>query len=82
MNLNRCAALIAAALTIAGAAGAKPLKVENLDIATARGVYHFKVEVADNDATRERGLMFRKVPLRRTGACCSTSSTPCRWRSG
>jgi hypothetical protein len=51
-------ALIAA---LAGAAHAQPLKVETLTIATARGVYHFKVEIADNDATREHGLMFRKT---------------------
>jgi uncharacterized membrane protein (UPF0127 family) len=28
---------------------------------TARGDFHFKVEIADTDATRERGLMFRKT---------------------
>lgn len=61
MKLSRYAALIAAALTVAGVACAQPLRVERLDIATARGVYHFKVEVADNDATRERGLMFRRT---------------------
>lgn len=60
MNLFRRAVLIAAALTLAGAADAHALKVERLNIATARGVYHFTVEVADNDAARERGLMFRR----------------------
>ena len=40
---------------------AKPLKVEPLDLVTARGVFHFKVEVADTAATREKGLMFRKT---------------------
>ena len=36
------------------------LAVEPLTIATARGGFHFSVEIADNDATREHGLMFRK----------------------
>ncbi|MGI9169110.1 MAG: DUF192 domain-containing protein [Caulobacteraceae bacterium] len=40
---------------------AASLKIEPLEVATGRGVFHFKVEVADNDATRERGLMFRKA---------------------
>ena len=40
---------------------AKPLKVEPLDLVTARGIFHFKVEVADTAATREKGLMFRKT---------------------
>jgi uncharacterized membrane protein (UPF0127 family) len=52
------------ALTIAAAltsiAHAQTLKVEPLDIATAKGVYHFKVEIADTNGTRERGLMYRK----------------------
>lgn len=42
------------------AVSARSLPVEPLDIVTARGVYHFKVEIADNDVSRERGLMFRK----------------------
>jgi uncharacterized membrane protein (UPF0127 family) len=37
-----------------------PLAVEPLDVVTSAGkTYHFKVEIADNEATRERGLMFR-----------------------
>jgi uncharacterized membrane protein (UPF0127 family) len=37
------------------------LLVEPLAISTHDGrTYRFRVEVADNDATRERGLMFRK----------------------
>jgi hypothetical protein len=54
------APILAALALVASFACAAPLKVEQLDIATARGVYHFKVEIADTDATRERGLMFRK----------------------
>jgi uncharacterized membrane protein (UPF0127 family) len=34
--------------------------MESMDIATARGVFHFRVEIADTDATREHGLMFRR----------------------
>ncbi|HEY2178637.1 MAG TPA: DUF192 domain-containing protein [Caulobacteraceae bacterium] len=60
MNITRFATLIAAAVALSGAAAGQPLKVEKLDIATARGVYHFKVEVADNEDARERGLMFRR----------------------
>jgi uncharacterized protein len=40
---------------------AKPLKIEPLDVVTERGVFHFKVEVADTNASREKGLMFRKT---------------------
>ena len=37
------------------------LPIEKLQIATHDGhVHRFKVEIADNDASRERGLMFRK----------------------
>jgi uncharacterized membrane protein (UPF0127 family) len=36
------------------------LSVEPLDVTTTRGAFHFKVEIADTAATRERGLMFRK----------------------
>jgi uncharacterized membrane protein (UPF0127 family) len=41
-------------------AAARGLAVEPLEIVTARGSFSFKVEIADTDATRERGLMFRK----------------------
>jgi uncharacterized protein len=38
-----------------------PLRpLESVDIVTRRGVKHFKVEIADSDAAREYGLMFRK----------------------
>ena len=37
------------------------LPIESLQIVTHDGhVHRFKVEIADNDASRERGLMFRK----------------------
>ncbi|MGH7023926.1 MAG: DUF192 domain-containing protein, partial [Caulobacteraceae bacterium] len=52
--------LFAAIAVAAGAASAQALKVEPLDIATASGVHHFRVEIAETAASRERGLMFRK----------------------
>jgi uncharacterized membrane protein (UPF0127 family) len=48
------------AIVLASGVAAKVLSVEPLDVVTARGVSHFRVEVADNDAAREKGLMFRK----------------------
>ena len=36
------------------------MAVESLDAFTHQGVRHFQVEIADTDAARERGLMFRK----------------------
>jgi uncharacterized protein len=60
--------LFLAALALAGGAAAQTpitraqpqLRMEPLDITTSKGVYHFKVEIADNDKTREAGEMFRK----------------------
>ena len=54
--------LTLAALVFAPAARASEarLKLLPLDLVTARGVYHFTVEVADTPKTREYGLMFRK----------------------
>lgn len=40
-------------------AGQKTLRTEPLQIATARGRYHFTVEMADTYETRETGLMCR-----------------------
>jgi uncharacterized membrane protein (UPF0127 family) len=56
-------AVVSLALAAVPAAGvaAKSLAVERLDVVTARGTFHFKVEIADTDATREKGLMFRKA---------------------
>jgi len=39
--------------------GGGGLRVESLDVLTASGAHHFKVEIADTGAKRERGLMFR-----------------------
>ena len=57
------AAAVAVTLAVIGApvaACAGALRVEPLTIHTARGPVRFQVEIADTDATRERGLMFRK----------------------
>jgi uncharacterized membrane protein (UPF0127 family) len=53
-------AALAVTAVFAGEACAGKLRVERLDIVTMAGVHHFRVEVADTPATRERGLMFRK----------------------
>ncbi|MBL6852438.1 MAG: DUF192 domain-containing protein [Alphaproteobacteria bacterium] len=47
------------ALSPAAAVGAKPLPAENIVIDTAKGPRAFRVEVAADDASRERGLMQR-----------------------
>jgi uncharacterized membrane protein (UPF0127 family) len=53
--------LAAVAALLAGSVAAQPpLRVEPLDIATDKGDFHFRVEIADTDKTREAGLMFRK----------------------
>lgn len=60
---NRAACVAVAALFMtatAAVAAPQPLKIEPLDVVTASGVHHFHVEVADTEATRERGLMYRK----------------------
>ncbi|HEV2366071.1 MAG TPA: DUF192 domain-containing protein [Caulobacteraceae bacterium] len=54
---------LALVLALAPAARAQTLRrlpTEPLTVATAKGVFRFTVEVADTEATRERGLMFRK----------------------
>ena len=43
-----------------GAVGQAPAGFEVLETVTPSGRTRFFVEIADNDATRERGLMFRK----------------------
>ena len=57
--------MLAAACTSSGhgdeLAPQSGLPVEKLQIVTHDGrVHNFKVEIADNDSSRERGLMFRK----------------------
>lgn len=53
-------ALLALSIACGAQAGSGRLRVESLDVVTHRGVSRFKVEVAGTDASRERGLMFRK----------------------
>lgn len=55
------AGLLAAFCALAAPAWSGALRTEPLSIATSRGVFHFRVEVADTDASRERGLMFRRT---------------------
>jgi uncharacterized membrane protein (UPF0127 family) len=59
----RLGLLLLVSLILGGAAtrAAEPgQRSEPLDVVTHHGVRHFTVEIADTDATRERGLMFRK----------------------
>ena len=48
------------ALAFMAAAHAAPLPTERLSIITSSGRHHFRVEVADTEASRERGLMHRR----------------------
>ena len=61
---SRTLSLVLAALVLSygwsAQAQPKPLAVEPLQVVTSKGVFQFEVEIADTDATRERGLMFRK----------------------
>jgi uncharacterized membrane protein (UPF0127 family) len=38
----------------------RPAELQTLEIASKTGVHVFSVELADNEAAREKGLMFRK----------------------
>ena len=55
-------AALAAILFLAASAGAPALcgEVGSLEIGTATGRHVFQVEIVNNDATRERGLMDRR----------------------
>lgn len=55
-------ALLAFGLALGAAAPPQPqhLRIEPLDIVTAKGDAHFQVQIADTEPTRERGLMFVK----------------------
>ena len=61
-------AMFATLLVSYADASASRLPVESLDVVTASGAHHFKVEIADTDATREQGLMFRKSLAEDRGA--------------
>ncbi|MGO9757911.1 MAG: DUF192 domain-containing protein [Roseiarcus sp.] len=49
-----------AALGLGWTGAATPQSLDKLEIVTATGVHAFSVEVARNDAERERGLMYRR----------------------
>jgi uncharacterized protein len=55
-------AALALILFLAASAGAPALsgELDSLEIVTATGRHAFQVEIANNDATRERGLMDRR----------------------
>jgi uncharacterized membrane protein (UPF0127 family) len=55
-------AALAAILFLAASAGAPALcgELDSLEIGTATGRHVFQVEIANNDATREHGLMDRR----------------------
>ncbi len=54
-----CGALLALVLLLPTAGTAGAATFEALAIRTAKGTVNFKVEVAQTDAERERGLMYR-----------------------
>ena len=61
MRVRLGAALVFVVLVVASVgAPAKGEGLESLEIATSTGRHAFQVEIADNDATRERGLMDRR----------------------
>jgi uncharacterized protein len=55
-------AALAFVVFLAGSAGVptRGAELDSLEIATSTGRHAFQVEIADNDATRERGLMDRR----------------------
>lgn len=53
-------ALFAASLLALCGAPGFGATVEGLDVVTATGSHHYEVEIANDDATRERGLMLRE----------------------
>jgi uncharacterized membrane protein (UPF0127 family) len=59
MRALRLTALVLFGL-LAVAGPARPAGLQSLEIASKTGVHVFSVELADNDADRAKGLMFRK----------------------
>ena len=59
MRALRWTAFILFALLVA-AGPVRPAGLQTLEIASKTGVHAFTVEIADNEAAREKGLMFRK----------------------
>lgn len=66
MAMRGLMAILAACLVVAACAGAGAPKdangnpLEALTITTSTGEHQFMVEIADDDAERQRGLMFRE----------------------
>jgi uncharacterized membrane protein (UPF0127 family) len=58
MRLSMWTAFLFAALLAVGPGRAA--EIQTLEIATRGGVHAFSVEIATNDAERQKGLMFRK----------------------
>ena len=58
MRAFRFTAFILFVFLLAGPSWA--LERQTLEIASANGVHAFSVELADNDADRSKGLMFRR----------------------
>jgi uncharacterized protein len=59
MRALRLTAFVAFVLLLA-VGPVRPAGVQTLEIASKTGVHAFTVELADNDAEREKGLMYRK----------------------
>ncbi len=59
MRALRWTAFVLIGLLVA-AGPAWPAERQTLEIASKTGVHAFSVEIADNDAEREKGLMYRK----------------------
>src|SRR5262245_51132374 len=61
MRASRWIAFVLAGLFAVGVlALARPVGPQTLEIASKTGVHVFTVEIADNDADRAKGLMYRK----------------------
>ena len=61
------AVLLSFALVIGSAAAAAALPTVTISVATAKGSTSFKVEVAGDHASQEKGLMFRKTMAANAG---------------
>ena len=79
--IKQLAALGASAVALAFVSASAQTPVQSLQIATAKGVYSYEVEVADNEPSRELGLMNR-TQMQPIMGCCSSSPNALRSRSG
>jgi uncharacterized membrane protein (UPF0127 family) len=61
------AVLFSLALAVASGGAAAALPTTTISIATARGAMPFKVEIANDHASQEKGLMFRKTMAANAG---------------